>query len=79
MFIAYICQLCRGAWTGESITSFIWLPYRNCVHFRYKFDDERVTKEDMKRALEEQYGGEEEVLFFEQLFFRILCVQLFCF
>ncbi|XP_077245221.1 ubiquitin C-terminal hydrolase 12-like isoform X2 [Tasmannia lanceolata] len=25
-----------------------------------KFDDERVTKEDMKRALEEQYGGEEE-------------------
>jgi hypothetical protein len=31
--------------------------------FRYKFDDERVTKEDMKRALEEQYGGEEEVVF----------------
>lgn len=30
---------------------------------RYKFDDERVTKEDMKRAQEEQYGGEEEVLF----------------
>lgn len=28
---------------------------------RYKFDDERVTKEDIKRALEEQYGGEEEV------------------
>ncbi|XP_049401012.1 ubiquitin C-terminal hydrolase 12-like isoform X4 [Solanum stenotomum] len=27
----------------------------------YKFDDERVTKEDNKRALEEQYGGEEEV------------------
>ncbi|KAH7420842.1 hypothetical protein KP509_13G025300 [Ceratopteris richardii] len=27
----------------------------------YKFDDERVTKEEMKRALEEQYGGEEEV------------------
>ncbi|KAM7265486.1 hypothetical protein ACFE04_003169 [Oxalis oulophora] len=26
----------------------------------YKFDDERVTKEDTKRALEEQYGGEEE-------------------
>ncbi|GMI92284.1 ubiquitin-specific protease 13 [Hibiscus trionum] len=25
----------------------------------YKFDDERVTKEDMERALEEQYGGEE--------------------
>ena len=29
---------------------------------RYKFDDERVTKEDNKRALEEQYGGEEELL-----------------
>ncbi|RRT65280.1 hypothetical protein B296_00018049 [Ensete ventricosum] len=28
---------------------------------RFKFDDERVTKEDVKRALEEQYGGEEEV------------------
>lgn len=31
------------------------------VDSRFKFDDERVTKEDMKRALEEQYGGEEEV------------------
>ncbi|KAJ6727514.1 UBIQUITIN-SPECIFIC PROTEASE 12-RELATED [Salix purpurea] len=28
---------------------------------RFKFDDERVTKEDIKRALEEQYGGEEEL------------------
>ncbi|KAG8100649.1 hypothetical protein GUJ93_ZPchr0013g36878 [Zizania palustris] len=27
----------------------------------FKFDDERVTKEDAKRALEEQYGGEEEL------------------
>ncbi|XP_035822907.1 ubiquitin carboxyl-terminal hydrolase 13 isoform X2 [Zea mays] len=27
----------------------------------YKFDDERVTKEDAKKALEEQYGGDEEV------------------
>lgn len=35
----------------------------NSVASRYKFDDERVTKEDMKRALEEQYGGEEEVMF----------------
>ncbi|XP_047971318.1 ubiquitin C-terminal hydrolase 12-like isoform X2 [Salvia hispanica] len=26
----------------------------------YKFDDERVTKEDVKNALDEQYGGEEE-------------------
>ncbi|KAG5533016.1 hypothetical protein RHGRI_027303 [Rhododendron griersonianum] len=31
----------------------------------FKFDDERVTKEDIKRALEEQYGGEEEVTFFD--------------
>ena len=30
---------------------------------RYKFDDERVTKEELKRALEEQYGGEEEVYY----------------
>lgn len=29
---------------------------------RLKFDDERVTKEDMKRAMDEQYGGEEEVI-----------------
>ncbi|KAL0418388.1 UNVERIFIED_CONTAM: Ubiquitin carboxyl-terminal hydrolase 13 [Sesamum radiatum] len=28
----------------------------------YKFDDERVTKEDMNKALEELYGGEEEHL-----------------
>ncbi|XP_057498145.1 ubiquitin C-terminal hydrolase 13-like isoform X2 [Actinidia eriantha] len=27
----------------------------------FKFDDERVTKEDTKKALEEQYGGEEEL------------------
>lgn len=34
----------------------------NRPSFRYKFDDERVTKEDTKRAIEEQYGGEEEVI-----------------
>ncbi|KAF9664825.1 hypothetical protein SADUNF_Sadunf16G0058300 [Salix dunnii] len=28
----------------------------------FKFEDERVTKEDVKRALDEQYGGEEELL-----------------
>ncbi|XP_024396662.1 ubiquitin C-terminal hydrolase 13 [Physcomitrium patens] len=27
----------------------------------YKFDDEHVTKEETKRALEDQYGGEEEL------------------
>lgn len=45
--------------------------------FRFKFDDERVTKEDTNRALEEQYGGEEEVIFCLHLFdFSLL---LFCF
>ncbi|MBA0690729.1 hypothetical protein Goari_008389, partial [Gossypium aridum] len=33
--------------------------YLPLAYARYKFDDERVTKEDMKKALEEQYGGEE--------------------
>jgi ubiquitin carboxyl-terminal hydrolase 7 len=37
----------------------------------YKFDDERVTKEELKRALEEQYGGEEEV----RVLFSILRVK----
>lgn len=37
--------------------------YGSCS-VRYKFDDERVTKEDIKKALEEQFGGEEEVIFF---------------
>ena len=47
-----------------------YVPVFTHAHFsvhwdlsRFKFDDERVTKEDVKRALEEQYGGEEEVLF----------------
>ncbi|XP_042461162.1 ubiquitin C-terminal hydrolase 12-like isoform X1 [Zingiber officinale] len=30
-------------------------------HLWFKFDDEKVTKEDAKKALEEQYGGEEEL------------------
>lgn len=34
---------------------------------RYKFDDEHVTKEEMKRALEDQYGGEEEVIIAYQI------------
>ncbi|KAL2248181.1 UNVERIFIED_CONTAM: Ubiquitin carboxyl-terminal hydrolase 12 [Sesamum indicum] len=28
--------------------------------FRYKFDDERVTKEDIIKALDELYAGKEE-------------------
>lgn len=39
---------------------------------RFKFDDERVTKEETKRALEEQYGGEEEVTHYTWL----ICLQL---
>ncbi|GJQ95323.1 retrotransposon protein, putative, ty1-copia subclass [Tanacetum coccineum] len=31
------------------------------VSCRLKFDDERLTKEDMKRALDEQYGEEKEI------------------
>lgn len=42
------------------VNSFHFSPH---VMLRYKFDDERVTKEDAKKALEEQYGGEEEVSF----------------
>ncbi|RWW90004.1 hypothetical protein BHE74_00000910 [Ensete ventricosum] len=37
------------------------LNFHQSVLDLYKFDDERVTKEDAKRAIEEQYGGEEEV------------------
>lgn len=40
---------------------------------RFKFDDERVTKEELKRALEEQYGGEEEVKAFDGCF---MCISL---
>ena len=36
--------------------------------FRFKFDDERVTKEDTRRALEEQYGGEEEACLYQCFF-----------
>lgn len=32
--------------------------------FRFKFDDERETKVDIRKALEEQYGGKEEVKYF---------------
>lgn len=40
--------------------------------FRYIFDDERVTKEDIKRALQEQYGGEEEVFFIYSLLLLVM-------
>ncbi|XP_042056257.1 ubiquitin C-terminal hydrolase 12-like [Salvia splendens] len=38
----------------------LWTSSGLILTCQYKFDDERVTKEDMERALEEQYGGEEE-------------------
>jgi len=47
---------------------FFWLV------FRYKFDDERVTKEDIKKALEEQYGGEEEVTFYMTNVHSVQCI-----
>lgn len=58
------------------LESGIWVAYFLNCHLvlamsRYKFDDERVTKEDTKRALEEQFGGEEEVM--------ILLASLDCF
>lgn len=72
MHFSYICS-----W-------FIEFNFVLC-YFRYKFDDERVTKEDVKRALEEQYGGEEEVFSFAFSYFEILnsfqcisCEQIFC-
>ena len=43
---------------------YYWVPIPFTFFCRFKFDDERVTKEDMKRVLEEQYGGEEEVLLY---------------
>jgi len=52
------------------IYEFFWLV------FRYKFDDERVTKEDTKKALEEQYGGEEEVTFFITNVHSVQCSYL---
>ena len=36
-----------------------------------------MTKEDVKRALEEQYGGEEEVMFFSTLLLFNLYVSVF--
>lgn len=42
------------------------------MSLRYKFDDERVTKEDMKKALDELYGGEEEVGFCDIIFLRYI-------
>ena len=53
------------------LIAYRYVPDYSHAHFsvnsdwlsRFKFDDERVTKEDVTKALEEQYGGEEEVLF----------------
>lgn len=64
------------------LDGFILISSLNVEHdlifFRFKFDDERVTKEDMKRALEEQYGGEEEVIVFSfNLAFSIYFCMIF--
>ncbi|CAD6256428.1 unnamed protein product [Miscanthus lutarioriparius] len=47
-----------GGVHGGHYYAFIWPTLSDQW---YKFDDERVTKEDTKKALEEQYGGEEEL------------------
>lgn len=61
-----------GLLHSRNIMHILFFMTSSFVHFKYllerkiprfKFDDERVTKEDAKRALEEQYGGEEEVCF----------------
>jgi hypothetical protein len=50
--------------TSLATCSFVCVKYSLELKFsRFKFDDERVTKEDAKKALEEQYGGEEEVFY----------------
>lgn len=57
-------------------SSFVHDKYSRELKFsRFKFDDERVTKEDAKKALEEQYGGEEEV----SCNLQLLRLQLFYF
>lgn len=63
------CEQGRYSIHGNGCIPLFW--------FRYKFDDERVTKEDMKRALEEQYGGEEEVNIFLDLYIIIESVLNF--
>ncbi|KVI06231.1 hypothetical protein Ccrd_015416, partial [Cynara cardunculus var. scolymus] len=52
-YYAYIRPTLSDQWFLEE--------YSTLNTFKFKFDDERVTKEDMKRALDEQYGGEEEL------------------
>jgi hypothetical protein len=58
MHVDQLCCWKTNIWTAGYIAHVItdWT-----ISSRFKFDDERVTKEDVKRALEEQYGGEEEV------------------
>ena len=63
-----------------------YVPVFTHAHFsvhwdlsRFKFDDERVTKEDVKRALEEQYGGEEEVLFSGDCLLKLIFLLCSCF
>ncbi|KAG1358581.1 hypothetical protein COCNU_08G000270 [Cocos nucifera] len=52
MTFGLACGIVEMMYTGDACYDFDW----------FKFDDERVTKEDMKSALEERYGGEEEYM-----------------
>ncbi|MBA0836046.1 hypothetical protein Goarm_008290, partial [Gossypium armourianum] len=64
-YYAYIRPTLSDQWYGSSSEASqpmliaLRVLYLQLAYARYKFDDERVTKEDMKKALEEQYGGEE--------------------
>lgn len=53
----HLWRNCAWSFLGPTIKKMMFCSVLN----RFKFDDERVTKEELKRALEEQYGGEEEV------------------
>jgi hypothetical protein len=57
----YWWRICSAALFVAILSFYRPLLITPVLHVRYKFDDERVTKEELKRALEEQYGGEEEV------------------
>lgn len=68
-WFVFVLHILLNRFYGLTICGFVII-----VTIRFKFDDERVTKEDMKRALEEQYGGEEEVM---HCFLYCLCFSHF--
>ena len=59
MLVIFFVKAIYASWSAHHCKQFLFFSPH--VMLRYKFDDERVTKEGAKRAIEEQYGGEEEV------------------